>query len=99
MKVVEPIEVEEETITYNVDHIIPTSYIEKPPFPIRIKDHAKASTMVNKSNIRTHKPPDQVKVEPNIAMVKDLLADNIDGHVIYFCDEAANIAKPDAKIH
>ena len=30
-------------------------------------------------------------------MVKDLLADNIDGHVIYFCDEAARIAKPCAK--
>ena len=31
-------------------------------------------------------------------MVKDLLADNIDGHVIYFCDEAAIIARPDTKI-
>ena len=30
-------------------------------------------------------------------MVKDLLVDNIDGHVIYFCDEAARIAKPDTK--
>ena len=30
-------------------------------------------------------------------MVKDLLANNIDGHVIYFCDEAARIAKPDMK--
>ena len=30
-------------------------------------------------------------------MVKDLLFDNIDGHVIYFCDEAARIAKPDMK--
>ena len=30
-------------------------------------------------------------------MVKDLLDDNIDGHVIYFCDEAARIAKPDIK--
>ena len=30
-------------------------------------------------------------------MVKDLLVDNIDGHVIYFCDEAARIAKPDMK--
>ena len=34
-------------------------------------------------------------MEPNIAMVKDLLVHNIDGHVIYFCDEAARIAKPD----
>ena len=30
-------------------------------------------------------------------MVKDLLVDNIEGHVIYFCDEAARIAKPDTK--
>ena len=55
--------------------------------------------MVNQSKIRTPKPPEQIKVEPIIAMVKDLLDDNLDGHVIYFCDEAANIAKPDAKIH
>ena len=53
--------------------------------------------MVRKSNIRTYTPPEQVKVEPNIAIVKDLLAGNIDGHVIYFCDETARIAKPCAK--
>ena len=53
--------------------------------------------MVRKSNIRTYTPPEQVKVEPNIAIVKDLLADNIDGHVIYFCGETARIAKPCAK--
>ena len=53
--------------------------------------------MVHKSNIRTYTPPKQIKVEPSIAMVKDLLADNVDGHVIYFCDEAAKIAKPDEK--
>ena len=57
----------------------------------------KASTIVNKSNIRTPKPAEQIKVEPSIAMVKDLLVDNIDGHVIYLCDEAARIAKPDTK--
>ena len=53
--------------------------------------------MVNKSNIRTPKPSEQIKVEPSIAMVKDLLVDNIDGHVIYFCGEAARIARPDTK--
>ena len=92
-KVLAPIKVEEKTITYN-DPIVPTTYIEKPPFPVRIKDHAKASTVVRKSNIRTYTPPEQIKVEPNIAIVKDLLFDNIDGHVIYFCDETARIAKP-----
>ena len=76
---------------------MPTAYIEKPPFPIRIKEHAKVSTVVRKSNIRAPKTPEQIKVEPSVAMVKDLLVENIDGHVIYLCDEAARIAKPDKK--
>ena len=96
MKVVAPITVEEKTITYS-DPIIPAAYVEKHPFPVRIKDHAKASTVVRKSNTRTYTPPEQINVEPSIVMVKDLLADNIDGHVIYFCDETARIAKPSAK--
>ena len=74
-----------------------TAYFEKLPFPIRIKEHAKVSTMVHKSNIRTPKPAEQIKVEPSVAMVKDLLEENIDGHVIYLCEEAARIAKPDKK--
>ena len=90
----EPVPVKEETILYNVDPVVPTAYIEKPPFPVRIKDHAKASTVVRKSNIRTYTPPKQVKVEPNIAIVKDLLSDNIDGHVIHFYGETTRIAKP-----
>ena len=62
-----------------------------------MKEHAKASTVVNKCYVRTPKPFEQIKVEPSVAMVKDLLVDNIDEHVIYFCDEAARIARPDAK--
>ena len=53
--------------------------------------------MVNKSNVRTPKPNEQIKVETSIAMVKDLLEENVDVHVIYFCEEAARIAKPDKK--
>ena len=99
VKVVEPIKVEEKTITYNVDPIVPTAYIEKPPFPLRIKDHAKASTVVRKSNTRTPTPPEQIKVEPSIAMVKDLLDDNIDGHVIYFCEELLELLERILKIN
>jgi hypothetical protein len=93
----EHVSVKEETIVYHVDPVVPTAYIEKPPFPVRIKEHAKVSTVVNKSNIRASRPSEQIKVEPSVAMVEDLLVDNIDGHVIYFCDEATRIAKPDTK--
>ena len=53
--------------------------------------------MVRKSNTRTPTPPEQIKVVPSIAIVKDLLVDNIDGRVIYFCEETTRIAKPGAK--
>ena len=59
--------------------------------------HAKVSTVVRKINIKASRLSEQIKVEPSVAMVKDLLVENIDGHVIYFCDEAARIAKPDTK--
>jgi hypothetical protein len=93
----EPVIAKDETVIYNVDPVVPTAYIEKSPFPVRIKEHAKVSTVVRKSNIKAPKPPEQIKVEPSIAMVKDLLVDNNDGHVIYFCDEATRIAKTDSK--
>ena len=35
--------------------------------------------MVTKSYIRTPKPDEQIKVEPSIAMVKDLLEEDMDG--------------------
>ena len=53
--------------------------------------------MVNKSYIRTPKADEQIKVGPSIAMVKDLLEEDMDGHVIYFYEEAARIAKPDKR--
>jgi hypothetical protein len=80
----EPIIVKEETTVYNVDPVVPTAYIEKPPFPGRIKEHAKASTVVNKSNIRTPRPFEKIKVEPNIALVKDLLVDILMGMLFTF---------------
>ena len=67
VKIVEPIEAREETITYSVDLVIPTAYIEKPPFPIRIKEHAKASILVVKV-IQEHLHPLN-KLKLNLALL------------------------------
>ncbi|KAI4987125.1 hypothetical protein ZWY2020_019925 [Hordeum vulgare] len=96
VNVVKPNLVEEKVISYN-DYIVPSAYIEKPPFPVRIKDHAKASTVIRKGYIRTPIPPEKIKVEPSIAIIKDLLADNVDGYVIQFCEATARIVKPHAR--
>ena len=66
----EPVIVKDETIIYNVDPVVPTAYIEKPPFPLRIKEHAKVSTVVRKSNIKAPKTSEQIKLELSVAMVK-----------------------------
>ncbi len=38
-----------------------------------------------------------IRVEPSVDVIKDLLAEGIDGHVIKFCEDSARIAKPHAK--
>ena len=55
VKVVATITVEEKIITYS-DPIVPTAYVEKPPFPVRIKDHAKASMWFVKAILDHPKP-------------------------------------------
>ena len=62
----EPVISKDETIIYNVDPVVPTAYIEKPPFPFNIKEHARVSTVVNKSYIKTPKPAEQIKIEPDV---------------------------------
>ena len=37
--------VKDETIICNVDPVVPTAYMKKPPFPVRMKEHAKVSTV------------------------------------------------------
>ena len=66
----ESVPAKEETIIYDVDPVVPTAYIEKPPFPDRIKERAKVSTVVNKSYSRAHKPSEQIKVEPSVATTR-----------------------------
>ena len=36
---------------------MPIAYIEKPPFPVRIKEHAKVSTVVRKINMEPDAKP------------------------------------------
>ena len=42
-------------------------------------------------------PLSKLKLNLVLLWLKISLVDNIDGHVIYFCDEAARIAKPNIK--
>ena len=81
VNVVKPTPVEEKVIAFS-DLAIPCAYTEKPPYPARIKDYSKAPTMIRRGYIRPLAPPEEIRVEPSVAIIKDLLTENVDGRVI-----------------
>ncbi|KAK1693928.1 hypothetical protein QYE76_010625, partial [Lolium multiflorum] len=66
-------------------------YIEKTHFPAKMKEYSVITSVVNKSAKKPIEPEEQIKVEPAVAIVKDLVTENVeDGHII-FCEDASNI--------
>src|SRR3954464_15688956 len=59
------------------DPIFPAVLYENPPFPTRIRAHSFVTGIINKSERRTDEPEDLIKVNPQVAVVKDLVTDDI----------------------
>jgi hypothetical protein len=73
-----------------VDRILPGPYIEKIPFPVKVKEHSMLTSVINKSAKKAIEPNEQITVKPAVAIVKDLVTKNVeDGHII-FCEDASN---------
>ncbi|KAK1616357.1 hypothetical protein QYE76_021874 [Lolium multiflorum] len=78
-------------VVVETDNVIPEAYIEKTPFPAKMKEYSVISSAVNKSEKKPKEPEEQIKIEPAVAIVKDLVTENVeDGHII-FCEDASNI--------
>src|ERR1041384_7206355 len=73
-----------------IDPVLPTVMYEQPPYPSRIKEHSFVTGILNK-NGRTTDEPDTIKVQPQVAMVKDLVTSDIEDSTISFCVVATNI--------
>ncbi|KAK1650410.1 hypothetical protein QYE76_068215 [Lolium multiflorum] len=60
-------------------------------------EYSVITSVVNKSAKKPIEPEEQIKVEPAIAIVKDLVTENVeDGHII-FCEYASNIVSHPSK--
>ncbi|KAK1661541.1 hypothetical protein QYE76_049700 [Lolium multiflorum] len=78
-------------VVETADRVIPEAYIEKTPFPAKMKEYSVINSAVHKSEKKPREPEEQIKVEPAVAIVKDLVTENVeDGHII-FCEDASNI--------
>src|SRR3954463_13009029 len=88
----------ESTIEINVtDPVLPTVVYEQPPYPSRIKEHSFVKGILNKNGRTTDEPEDTIKVQPQVAMVKDLVTSDIEGSTISFCAVATNIVTAGTK--
>src|SRR3954467_4814651 len=64
------------------DPIFPAVIYENPPFPVRIREHSFVTGIMNKSERRFDEPEDQIKVDPRVALVKDLITnDALDSNI------------------
>ncbi|KAK1631886.1 hypothetical protein QYE76_006201 [Lolium multiflorum] len=83
--------IQENTEGWENDKDRESAYIEKTPFPAKMKEYSVISSAVNKSEKKPKEPEEQIKIEPAVAIVKDLVTENVeDGHII-FCKDASNI--------
>ena len=87
----------ESPIEINVtDPVLPAVVYEQPPYPSRIKEHSFVTGILNKNGRTTDKPED-IKVEPQVAMVKDLVTSDIEESTISFCAVSTNIVTANNK--
>ena len=64
---------------------------EQPPYPSRIKEHSFVTGILNKNGRTTDEPEDMIKVQPQVAMVKDLV------HLLVFVLLPLTLSQPGTK--
>ncbi|KAK1604187.1 hypothetical protein QYE76_027860, partial [Lolium multiflorum] len=82
--------IQENTEGWENDKDRESAYIEKTHFPAKMKEYSVISSAVNKSEKKPIEPEEQIKVEPAVAIVKDLVTENVEDGQIIFCEDASN---------
>src|ERR1041385_8899435 len=73
------------------DPIFPAVIYEKPPFPVRIRENSFVTGIMNKSERIIDEPGDRIKVDPQVALVKDLITNDALDSNINFCAVSTNL--------
>jgi hypothetical protein len=66
-------------------------YLEKTPFPTKVKEHSTLVSVLKKSAKKVVEPDEQITIKSPLAIVKDLITKNVEDEHIVFCEDASNI--------
>ena len=61
------------------------------PFPVKVKEHSILATVVSKSEQKPKEPDEKISVEHEVAVVKEVVTENVEGGHIVFCEETSNL--------
>ena len=53
-------------------------------FPVKVKEHSVMASVVNKSEKKAIEPDEQIKIEPAVAIVNDLVTKMLEMSILYF---------------
>src|SRR3954466_7911465 len=79
------------------NHIVPELYVEKIPFPAKVKEYSMIISANNKSTKKIVEPVEQLNIEPVVAIVKYPVTRNIEDEHIVFCEDASNMISHPSK--
>src|SRR3954471_11014587 len=85
------------TQVYTTNHIVPEPYVEKIPFPAKVKEYSMMISANSKGTKKTVEPDEQLNIEPMVAIVKDTVTRNIEDEHIVFYEDASNIVSHPSK--
>jgi hypothetical protein len=74
-----------------VDRILPELYLEKMPFPAKVKEHSILISVLKKSAKKVVEPDEQITIKSPVAIVKDLVTKNVEDEYTVFYEDASNI--------
>src|SRR3954471_20938899 len=81
-----------------VDPILAEPYVEKIPFPFKVRENSILANVVSKSAKKTIGSNELIDIEPVVAIMKDLVTRNIEDEYIVFCEDATNIVSHCKKV-
>src|SRR3954452_21250057 len=61
-----------------IDSVLPEPYVEKVPFPAKVKEHSILTSVVKKSRKKVVEPDEQISIQPAVAIVKELVTRNVE---------------------
>lgn len=76
-----------------IETLEPSEHIEKPPYPLRIREHSLAANVKSKSLDKCNTSYEQIETQPQVAIIKELSIEDSNKQGICYMEPATNVVR------